>query len=184
MGRPKNFSREEVLEKAIPVFWKKGFSDTCLQDLEKATGVNKSGLYSEFKDKDDLYVQSLLHYIAKNGADEVLMKEPLGFHNIEAFLKRGLMCSERQGGCFSISTVREMAILPPEASEIVNKTFTGLKKMMLSNITAEKPEMDTVTLADMVMTFYAGICVEQNLKNPKGLSNRKIENFMNVLKKL
>ena len=35
MGRPKNFSREEVLEKAIPVFWKKGFADTSLQDLEK-----------------------------------------------------------------------------------------------------------------------------------------------------
>jgi hypothetical protein len=46
MGRPKNFRREEVLEKAIPVFWKRGFSDTSVQDLERATGVNKSGLYS------------------------------------------------------------------------------------------------------------------------------------------
>jgi hypothetical protein len=38
MGRPKSFSREEVLEKAMPVFWKHGFSDTSLQDLERATG--------------------------------------------------------------------------------------------------------------------------------------------------
>jgi AcrR family transcriptional regulator len=51
MGRPKNFSREGVLEKALPVFWKHGFADTSLQDLEKATGVNKSGLYVEFADK-------------------------------------------------------------------------------------------------------------------------------------
>jgi TetR/AcrR family transcriptional regulator, copper-responsive repressor len=35
MGRPKNFSREEVLEKAMPVFWRQGFSDTSLQDLDK-----------------------------------------------------------------------------------------------------------------------------------------------------
>jgi hypothetical protein len=41
MGRPKNFSREEVLEKAMPVFWKHGFADTSLQDLEQATGVNQ-----------------------------------------------------------------------------------------------------------------------------------------------
>jgi hypothetical protein len=41
--RPKNFSREEVLEKAMPVFWKHEFAVTCLQDLERATGVNKSG---------------------------------------------------------------------------------------------------------------------------------------------
>jgi hypothetical protein len=34
MGRPKSFSREEVLEKAMPVFWKRGFADTTLQELE------------------------------------------------------------------------------------------------------------------------------------------------------
>ena len=57
MGRRKNFSREQVLEKAIPVFWQRGFSDTSLEDLERATGVNKSGLYSEFRDKEDLFVE-------------------------------------------------------------------------------------------------------------------------------
>src|ERR1700731_4698375 len=63
MGRPKNFSREEVLEKAMPVFWKHGFADTSLQDLERATGVNKSGLYTEFRDKEDLFVECLRHYL-------------------------------------------------------------------------------------------------------------------------
>ena len=53
MGRRRNFSREDVLSKAIPVFWKRGFADTKLEDLEEATGVNKSGLYSEFSSKED-----------------------------------------------------------------------------------------------------------------------------------
>jgi hypothetical protein len=44
MARPRNFSREGVLEKALPVFWKHGFADAGLQELEKATWVNKSGL--------------------------------------------------------------------------------------------------------------------------------------------
>jgi TetR/AcrR family transcriptional regulator, copper-responsive repressor len=39
MRRPKKFSREEVLKKAMPVFWTRGFSDTSLQDLERVTGV-------------------------------------------------------------------------------------------------------------------------------------------------
>ena len=55
MGRPKGFSREEVLEKAMPIFWAHGFADTTLRDLEQATGVNKSGLYMEFCDKEDLF---------------------------------------------------------------------------------------------------------------------------------
>ena len=59
MGRPKNFSREEVLGKAMPVFWRHGFADTTLQDLEQATGVNKAGLYT------DVWSAAVLQ--AKNG---------------------------------------------------------------------------------------------------------------------
>jgi hypothetical protein len=49
MGRRKNFTREAVLEKALPVFWRVGFAEASLHELEQATGVNKSGLYAEFK---------------------------------------------------------------------------------------------------------------------------------------
>src|ERR1700745_1825953 len=76
MGRPKNFRREEVLKKAIPVFWKRGFSDTSVQDLERATGVNKSGLYSEFRDKEDLFVESLRYYLATQEKRGLLTEEP------------------------------------------------------------------------------------------------------------
>src|ERR1700724_2829588 len=89
MGSPKNFSREQVLAKAMPVFWKRGFSDTSLQDLERATGVNKSGLYSEFRNKEDLFVESLRYYLAAQEKRGLLTKHPLGWKNIETLLKRG-----------------------------------------------------------------------------------------------
>jgi hypothetical protein len=38
-----------------------GFADTSLQDLERATGVNKSGLYAEFQTKKDLFLACLRH---------------------------------------------------------------------------------------------------------------------------
>ena len=85
MGRPKNFSREGVLERALPVFWKHGFGDTSLQDLEKATGVNKSGLYAEFADKGDLYLESLRHYLRKRQKEDLLTAHPPGWENIERF---------------------------------------------------------------------------------------------------
>jgi AcrR family transcriptional regulator len=82
MGRPKNFSREGVLEKALPVFWRRGFADASLHELEVATGVNKSGLYSEFKDKEDLFIQSLWYYLESLEKKGLLAAEPLGW-NIE-----------------------------------------------------------------------------------------------------
>src|ERR1700730_11001302 len=48
MGRRKLFTREDVLDKTIPVFWKHVLAETSVQDLEHATGVRKSGLYTEF----------------------------------------------------------------------------------------------------------------------------------------
>src|SRR5580658_10958939 len=100
MGRPKNFNREEVLEKAMPVFWKQGFADTSLQDLEKATGVNKSGLYSEFESKEEIFLESLKYYLSQRDGS-ILKQEPLGWENIKNFL--ALSCpAGSSGGCLAI----------------------------------------------------------------------------------
>jgi len=82
MGRPKLFNREGVLEKALPVFWRRGFADASLHELEVATGVNKCGLYSEFKDKEDLFMQSLQYYLESLEKKGLLTAEPLGWNNI------------------------------------------------------------------------------------------------------
>src|SRR5712664_3286360 len=142
MGRPKNFSREEVLAKAIPVFWKHGFSDTSLQELERATGVNKSGLYSEFRDKEDLFVECLRYYLATQEKRGLLTEEPLGWKNIETFLKNGPHNTARQRGCFSVSSMREFAILPDEAHEIVAQNRTAIKRLLVKNIRAEGSTID------------------------------------------
>src|SRR6266478_590204 len=121
MGRPKSFSREEVLEKALPVFWKHGFADTSLQELERATGVNKSGLYTEFRDKEDLFVACLRHYLETQEKRRLLANEPLGWNNVETFLKHGPFNKGDQQGCFTVNSMRELAILPNEAYGIVTE---------------------------------------------------------------
>src|ERR1700733_10175424 len=134
MGRPKNFSREGVLEKALPVFWKYGFADTSLQELEKATGVNKSGLYAEFADKGDLYLESLRHYLRKRQEDELLTAKPLGWKNIALFLKLAPCRLEGQKGCFSVNSMNQFAVLPPGAQEIVSKSRSFLKDLIARNV--------------------------------------------------
>jgi AcrR family transcriptional regulator len=184
MGRPKNFSREGVLEKALPVFWKHGFADTSLQDLEKATGVNKSGLYAEFADKGDLYLESLRYYLRNRQKEELLTANPLGWKNIERFLKLGPCSLEGQKGCFSVNSMNQFAVLPRAAQEIVSKSYAFLKDLVVRNIEAEKPEMKPTALAEMILTFFTGISMEQHLKGSKASMNRKVDDFMKVVRKL
>jgi TetR/AcrR family transcriptional regulator, copper-responsive repressor len=184
MGRRKHFSREGVLQKALPVFWKHGFADASLQELEKATGVNKSGLYAEFAGKEDLFLESLRFYLDQLQRRGLLTVEPLGWDNIEQFLKLGPSSTEGQKGCFAISSMRELAILPPETIEIVGQSRVQLKQLIARNIEAEKPKANVDELAGMVLTFFAGLSMEQNLKSSPAATGRKVGNLMRVLRNL
>jgi AcrR family transcriptional regulator len=182
MSRPRNFSREEVLERALPVFWKHGFADTSLQNLEKFTGVNKSGLYSEFAGKEDLFLESLRFYLERLPSLSLLALEPLGWDNIEQFLKLGPRTTEGQKGCFAVSSMRELEILPPAAIEMLGRGRAQLKQLFAKNIEAERPKAVVSDLAGLVLTFFTGLSVEQNLKPSRAASARKVDHLMRVLR--
>lgn len=161
MGRPRCFNRTDVMERAIPVFWKHGFNGTSVQELEKATSVNKSGLYSEFKDKEDLFLSSLKHYMKNVKAYEILRKEPLGWGNIEAFLKMGQTCNG-QRGCFLVNSMPDLADMPASARALVAEHIKQLKDEIAENARAAGAKLAPDVLADMVLTFHSGMSVQQN----------------------
>src|SRR6267154_6329238 len=164
MGRRKLFTREDVLNKTIPVFWKHGLAETSVQDLERATGVNKSGLYTEFQDKEDLFVASLERYVQTRGG-EILVSKPLGWNNVETFLRLALGCSADQKGCFAVNSMRELAGLPPAALDVILGSQQKLKRLITKNIAAGQPKIDPAIAADVVLTFFNGLCIEQNLNS-------------------
>jgi AcrR family transcriptional regulator len=184
MGRPKKFNREGVLEKALPVFWRRGFADASLHELEQATGVNKSGLYAEFEDKEDLFVQSLHYYLENLEKKGLLTAEPLGWNNIERFLKMGPCSLEGQKGCFAISSMREFAILPPEAVGLITRSRSKLKQLIAKNIEVERPKMNADSLAELVLTFFTGLSMEHNLSSSRAAILPKIDDLMNIVRTL
>jgi AcrR family transcriptional regulator len=184
MGRPKKFNRKGVLEKALPVFWRRGFADASLHELEVATGVNKSGLYSEFQDKEDLFMQSLQYYLESLEKKRLLTDEPLGWNNIERFLKLGPSSTEGQKGCFAVSSMREFAILPPGAVSIITRSRSKLKQLIAKNIAAERPKMNADSVAELILTFFTGLSMEHNLSSSRASIARKIEDLMNIVQTL
>lgn len=61
-GRPRAFDAEEALEKAMRVFWAKGYEGTSLADLTAATGVNRPSLYAAFGNKEALFRRVMDRY--------------------------------------------------------------------------------------------------------------------------
>ena len=58
----KNFDLDKATDKAIQVFWKKGYEGTSMSDLIDAMGINKGSLYNAFGSKDELFNRALLRY--------------------------------------------------------------------------------------------------------------------------
>lgn len=182
MGRRKLFTREEVLNKTIPVFWKHGLAETSVQDLEQATGVGKSGLYAEFKGKEDLFVASMRKYFDVLMARGALTKKPLGWNNVESFLE---VCygSWGQKGCFSVNSMREFSDLPLKARQIMIANVMKAHQLLIDNLAAARGDRDdNDSLADLIVTFFCGICLQQNLGPDRERVTKKIEHFMRLIR--
>ena len=65
MAGVKQFDRDEVLDRAMTVFWKRGYEGASIQDLVEATGINRGSIYATFGDKRGLFVAALDHYAEK-----------------------------------------------------------------------------------------------------------------------
>ena len=62
MGRPRSFDIDKALDRALRVFWHKGYEGTSLSDLTKATGVNRPSLYAAFGNKETLFRKAVDRY--------------------------------------------------------------------------------------------------------------------------
>src|ERR1700744_433597 len=63
-GRPRSFDADAAVERAMGVFWSRGYHATALPDLLRATKLSRGSLYAAFGDKHSLFLRALDRYIA------------------------------------------------------------------------------------------------------------------------
>jgi TetR/AcrR family transcriptional repressor of nem operon len=86
MARPREFDREEALERATGVFWAKGYASTSTDDLLTAMGIGRQSLYNAFQDKRALYLEALIQMTmqsiqlaARGGIDAISLRAQARF---------------------------------------------------------------------------------------------------------
>ena len=61
-GRPRSFSLDAALDRAIPVFWAKGYDAASFRDLTSAMGISAPSLVAAFGDKRGLFDAAVARY--------------------------------------------------------------------------------------------------------------------------
>ncbi|MEU7714918.1 TetR/AcrR family transcriptional regulator [Micromonospora chalcea] len=105
-GRPREFDIDEALERAMQVFWARGYDGTSLTDLTGAMGITKSSMYAAFGNKEQLFRKAVQRY-AEGPASYVTraLREPTARAVAETFLRGAVRTTTSPGrpaGCLSV----------------------------------------------------------------------------------
>lgn len=107
MGRPREFDLDAALEKAMRLFWAKGYEGTSVADLTQTLGISRPSLYAAFGDKQSLFRAALERYAAGPAGYVAAALAQSTARQVAEQLLRGaanLQTSSRNpGGCLTIN---------------------------------------------------------------------------------
>ena len=131
MVRTRTFDPSSALSRAVELFSAKGYADTSMEDIVRATGVSRYGLYGTFGNKRELFEQALERYAEGMGKQSFLrLLEPeASLSHIRKIFDERVddMCNQAENkGCLFIHTAMQMA---PEDSELRGVLQKFMKRM-------------------------------------------------------
>ena len=105
MARPREFDEKKAIDLAVDVFWRNGFADTSISDLEQALSMGRQSIYNTFGGKRELFLRALQQYFDDGNAPIQLAfgKDQRGLKAIEKYLEVVIefqTASEDRLGCF------------------------------------------------------------------------------------
>jgi AcrR family transcriptional regulator len=170
-GRPREFDTDAALDKALLVFWQRGYEGASLADLTEAMGINRPSLYAAFGNKEELFRRALDRYTEQGpGAEKrKALLEPTARGVVESLLKCVAFsltdpCHPR--GCLSV----QGALTCGEASESIKQELCRRRsegeRALCERFERAKAEgdlgsdADPAALARFVTTITQGMSVQ------------------------
>lgn len=184
-GRPRAFDRDEALDRAIRLFWTRGYEATSVRDLSEELGIGQPSLYHAFGGKRALFDEAVAAYDRDYGGfiDAAITEEAtasLAMRRILAEaparytrrgLPRGCLVTTGDAGAADADVHRTMARLREEKrAQLARKIDTDIASRLLLERT------DAKTLSAYVMAALAGLV--QRARD--GANRRELESIASL----
>ena len=194
MARPQEFNHQKVLNDAMQVFWRKGYSTTSIKDLSSAMQLQPGSIYGAFKNKRNLFIESLDYYFINlyEGVKNILDTEEAPLLRIRKFFDYFLNVArddEELKSCLLVNTLLE---IPPEDEEINERVSVMFQKVEVlfvkvlveaqqngSLVSGTRPE----SAAKMLMSGIFGLQVYNRMRKDKDSLKQIVNNLLSVLEK-
>jgi AcrR family transcriptional regulator len=168
-GRPRSFDREQALERAMEVFWSKGFEATSLTDLTEAMGINPPSLYAAFGDKEGLFIEAVERYHASTQQDCPYADQPTAREAVESLLTFAATLFTDPGhprGCLAVMAMMTSSTTSPKLQAMLMEQRSMAKSKLRERIQRGikdgdvPPDTDVSALANLYSAVLAGISLQ------------------------
>lgn len=169
-GRPLAFNQDEALDKALQVFWSRGYEGASMAELTEVLGINKPSLYATFGNKEALFHQALARYVTGPAAFVAeAQKEPTARLVVEKFLRQAAaFFSDKStpNGCMMV----QGALTCGQSASPIQQTLIQFRKgfeasfanrFELAKAQGDLPQTaDSKQLAKYIATIHQGMSVQ------------------------
>jgi len=170
-GRPLSFDRDQALEKAMHVFWQRGYEAASVAELTAAMGITAPSLYTAFGDKEHLFLAAIERYAngPAAGYPLALEEEATAYAAIRRLLleaaeeltrdnqPKGCMIAMAATNCSQASAHIQAALIKRREAGM-----TGIRCRIECGIGREElpAETDAAALANFYATVYRGMALQ------------------------
>lgn len=193
MPKTESFNREEVMDKAMNLFWRKGYNGTSMQDLVDSTELNRSSIYNTFGDKFSLFVESLKRYqrIERTKLHEFLIKENSPKSALRMFFEGivdRITKDTDNKGCYLTNCTAELSAVDDDTKKLLLENQNGMLDLLedLLNSAYERGEIEDKgnirNLALFLFSSLQGMRITSMLMDDKKALDSLVDNIFKVVK--
>ena len=163
MARPKAFDPIEILDKAMRLFWRRGYEATSIQGLVDHLGINRQSLYDTYGDKIALFLRAIERYtetIIRPGLAALEAPgSPLGNVRKLIAIWAGQATNPDLPGCLITNTITEMSTRDGELSDLTHAAIALIEHRLYRALerAVEQGELHVSTDTQALARFLTGM---------------------------
>lgn len=190
MAKAAKFDRQDVIDKATNLYWRKGFHATSMRNLQDEIDMRPGSIYAAFGSKDGLFKETLRNY-TQMGLDELqrlVNENESAVNTLKVFIRSQVVETQTDapnGICMLSKTLSELTednqdlidITNGHLNEIGEKLFSIIEwGQTLNEIDKDK---DAKTLAQHLQIQIAGLRTFAKMTTDKSLLEKKVQEIFN-----
>jgi len=192
MAGTKQFDEDEVLDRAMLLFWRRGFGNTSMQDIAQATGVLRGSLYHAYGDKQALFLRIMERYRTwfldsmRAALDQPTLEESLrGYLRFSIATITAADEDDVTRGCLTTKTATDETAMDDAIRAALRATLDAVRDLLMERLSRPDAEgrlaLPPAAAARLIATATRGLVVLERVYRDRGQLQDVTDDLITVL---